>query len=42
MKTYTREELTALNKEQFDNLSKEEQQDAVKQGKAFLLAEITE
>lgn len=42
MTTWTRQELTALSKEQFNNLSKEEQQDAVKQGKAFLLTEITE
>lgn len=42
MRTWTRQELTALTKEQFDNLSTEEQQDALRQGKAFLLAELTE
>jgi len=32
---YTREELTALTNEQFNALSKEEQDEVLKQGRAF-------
>ena len=39
MRTWTREELTALTKEQFDELSKEEQQDAIRQGREFKVQE---
>ena len=37
-KTYTREELTAITKEQYAAMSTEEQIEIRKQGKAFLYA----
>ncbi len=40
MKTYTREELTNLTAEQFKALSKEEQDDVRRQGRAFLAADL--
>ena len=39
MKTYTREELTNLSKEQFDALSQEEQANVRAQGQAFKAAD---
>ena len=40
MKTWTREELTALTPEQFNALSPEEQLEVKKQGKAFMYADV--
>ena len=39
-KTYTREELTNLTPEQFNALSKEEQNQVIAQGRAFREADI--
>ena len=39
MKTYTREELTAITAEQFAAMSKEEQDNVRSQGRAFLVAD---
>lgn len=39
MKTYTREELTAITAEQFNAMSQEEQADVRSQGRAFLAAD---
>ena len=35
MKTYTREELTAITPEQFQSMTKEEQDNVLRQGRAF-------
>lgn len=40
MKTFTKEELKALTMESFNALSKEDQIEAQKQGKAFYLADL--
>ncbi len=40
MKTYTREELTAITPEQFNAMSEEEKSNVRSQGKAFQAAEI--
>lgn len=37
--TYTREQLTAMTPEEFNALSKEEQAEVRRQGKAFLIGE---
>jgi|11_taG_2_1085331.scaffolds.fasta_scaffold01345_9 hypothetical protein len=42
MKTYTREELTNLTSDQFNALSKAEQDDVRAQGRAFLAADQSE
>jgi hypothetical protein len=39
-KTWTREELTNLSKEQLNALTQEEQLEARKQGRAFLMADL--
>ena len=35
MKTYTREELTAITREQFNQMTEEEQQNVLTQGRQF-------
>lgn len=42
MRTWTREELTALTTEQFNKLSPEEQQEVRQQGEAFYIADISQ
>jgi len=42
MRTWTREELTALTTEQFNNLSPEEQLEVRQQGEAFYIADISQ
>jgi hypothetical protein len=39
MKTYTREELTAITPEQFNAMSEEEKSNVKAQGKAFMIAD---
>lgn len=40
MKTYTREELTAITPEQFNAMSEEEKSNVKAQGKAFMIADL--